>query len=134
MIRKLKISLLDQTVQPVKMIRKFFRKTRDYMRAYETGETEFSKIALAIKTYKSHRTAPPSESTLHKKYKPWEKKKAMKTDASQLLELFNSLFLADKNTSEHSNDTTIDIDIDAVAVEFANAMCIVNDDYDSDLN
>ena len=37
------------------MIRKFFRKTREIMRAYREGLTPGPEMAKALKTYKSHR-------------------------------------------------------------------------------
>ena len=37
------------------MIRKFFRKTRETMRAYREGLTPGPEMAKSLKTYKSHR-------------------------------------------------------------------------------
>ena len=85
---KIHRSLLDGRIQPLSMIRKFFRKSRDYMRAYRSGKKEFADIKLQLKVYKSHRMPPLSECTPLKKYKPHQKKKEMK-----MFEMFKSLSL-----------------------------------------
>jgi hypothetical protein len=85
MLVKVKKSLLDTKVHPLNMIRRYFRKTRDYLRAYETGCTEFKEVYHSMKTYKSHRKPPPSESNAVI-YKPHQKKKALKA-------MFDAMFL-----------------------------------------
>ena len=67
-------ALTDPIIQPISMIRKFFRKSRDYMRAYKSGVTSYRDIKVALTNYKSHRKPPDSEAT-DKKYKPYEKRK-----------------------------------------------------------
>ena len=124
---KIHRSLLDGRIQPLSMIRKFFRKSRDYMRAYRSGKKEFADIKLQLKVYKSHRMPPPSECTPLKKYKPHQKKKEMK-----MFEMFKSLSLENTHQhSEHESSPAVS-EYENLALQFSEAMRIVDEDYDSD--
>ena len=52
---------LEKTIHPalnsvsIETIRKYFRKSREYMKAYREGITDGVKVVEALKTYKSHR-------------------------------------------------------------------------------
>ena len=60
------------------MVRRFFRKARDYKRAYrERDEKTAGAARELVKRYKSHRACPPSEAQ-RQTYKPWGKKRALK--------------------------------------------------------
>ena len=91
MRKKVIKALTDPIIQPISMIQKFFRKSRDYMRAYKSGVTSYRDIKVALKNYKSHRKPPDSEAT-DKKYKPYEKKKEIQQQ--MLVDKFNSLCLS----------------------------------------
>ena len=59
---------LERTISPAleaastDLIRKYFRKARDYARAYREGHTAGPEVEKALKTYKSHRRVPETES------------------------------------------------------------------------
>jgi hypothetical protein len=117
---KIHRSLLDGRIQQLSMIRKFFRKSRDYMRAYRSGKKEFADIKLQLKVYKSHRMPPPSECTPLKKYKPHQKKKEMK-----MFEMFKSLSLENTHQhSEHESSPAVS-EYENLALQFSEAVCIV---------
>lgn len=56
---------LEKTIVPalnsvtVELIRKFFRKTREYHRAYREGK-QMTEMKRILKKYKSHRRVPES--------------------------------------------------------------------------
>ena len=87
MEQNIPLSMFHPDIQPDDMVRRFFRKARDYKRAYrERKEKTAGAARLLVKKYKSHRAPPPSEA--HKKlYKPWEKKKAANKAAANELSL-----------------------------------------------
>lgn len=143
MLVKIRKSLLDPLIHPLKMIRRFFRKTRDYLRAYQNGSTTFNDVKIALKKYKGHRVPPPSEST-DEKYKPFQKKKALK-ERLLLKERFDSLFLCDdlgvqeqKSSSTSVMESNNPQSVASFVNDFAVAMSLIEDgyssDYDLDLN
>ena len=74
MKRNILQSMLDPQILPISMIRRFFRKSRDYMRAYPSCLTSFRDVNAAVK--QSQQKTLESEAT-EKKYKPYERKKEL---------------------------------------------------------
>lgn len=83
MVKNIPLSLTHPDIQPDDMVRRFFRKARDYKRAYrERDEKTAGAARELVKRYKSHRACPPSEAQRHT-YKPWEKKKKAPKDPEE---------------------------------------------------
>lgn len=133
MLPKVLRSLLDLQIQPLTMIRRFFRKSRDYMRAYNQGLSSPQEIQLQLKVYKSHRLPPAAESSNQKKFKPYEKKKAIRQNL--LIRAFDSVFAenAPQVTNSGGSDlgTTAIVNLDAIAQELVENLRIV-DEFEDD--
>jgi hypothetical protein len=130
MKRKIVQSLLDPAILPVAMIRRFFRKSRDYMRAYHSGLMNFRDVNAAVKHYKSHRKTLGSEAA-EKKFKPYEKKKEM------LKKKFDECFLAkDIEMPILASTPSSGFNYDTFVADFAEAFRLLDEenDYDSDFN
>ena len=128
LVKKVPTSLIK--MQSLKTIRNFFRKCRDYQKAYSLGLKGLD-VGVQLKIYKSHRMPPPHECT-HSlvKNKPFDlkKKKAleMKNELEELLQFFNSSFLV---TDSESSESTAGYDSDHIS-ELVAKLQIAADDSD----
>jgi hypothetical protein len=122
MLQKIKHSLFNEECLSNKMISNFFRKTRDYMRAYLGGSTSYNDIQMTLKQYKSHRSPPPSEAITHK-FRPYEKKKALQAKCMKdMLQLFDAMCLSDTTES-------LEEDLHSITQHFTHALHIVEEEY-----
>ena len=69
-------SLISEEVMPMQLLRKYFRKSREYTDTYRVG-VDAGQAEKSVKVYKSHRTPPASDSTGAPPAKPWGKKKVL---------------------------------------------------------